>query len=113
MHGGVGVQAEAVRGGEAVRGPVGQGQRQRLLEGAQLEALEVVVREGDVDVLEVLAGEAQDAVEDGGDVGVGRRRQGHDVAVDAPEGLGDEEVEVRRELEAAAFRTARSRRRRR
>ena len=81
-------------GGEAVRGPVRQRQRQRLLDGAQLEALEVVVGEGDVDVLEVLAGEAQDAVEDGGDIGVGGRRQRRLVTVDAPEGLGDEEVEV-------------------
>jgi hypothetical protein len=56
VHGGVGVEAEAMRGGEAVRGPVRQVQRQRLLEGAELQALEVVVGEGDVDVLEVLAG---------------------------------------------------------
>lgn len=43
VHGGVGVQAEAIRGSEAVAGPVRQCQRQRLLEGAELEALEVVV----------------------------------------------------------------------
>jgi hypothetical protein len=95
VDGGVCMQAEAVRRGEASRWPLRQGERQRLLEGAQLECLEVVLGEGDVDVLEVLPGEAQHAEEDGSDVVVGGRGQRHEDAVDAPEGLGDEEVEGR------------------
>jgi hypothetical protein len=98
MDGGVRVETEAVRRRDAPCGALRQVEWQRRLKGAQLRALEVVVREGDVDVLEVLAGEAQHAVEDGGGIGVGGQRQGHLGAVDAPEGLGKEEVEVRRQL---------------
>jgi hypothetical protein len=101
VHGGVCVEVGAMGSGEEPRGPFRQVQRQRLLEGAHLEALEVVVGGEDVDVHEVLLGEAQEAVEDGGDVVVGGRAQRHDAAVDAPQRLGDEEVEVWREWEAA------------
>jgi hypothetical protein len=66
------------------------GEGQRLLWGAHLKALEV------------FPGEAQAAVEDGGAVVVGGWRQRHDAAVDAPQRLGGEEVEGRRQLEAAA-----------
>jgi hypothetical protein len=101
VDGGVCVETEAVRRREAPCGALRQVEWRLRLKGAQLQSLEAVVREGDVDVLEVHAGEAQHAVEDGGDVGVGGRGQGHLGAVDAPEGLGDEEVEVRRQLHAA------------